>query len=352
MPRYAKRKSRKTTRKHSRKGSRKSVSRKRTYRHSKKRGPIRRLSRKRMRTGERADTFGATVMAAQVSDPGLLGMYRSIARSSGLSMMSTVNVPQHEPLPDIFNNHFTFISTQNNFAAAGAPAAILGNGLIEPFDIPTYGMNDPGRPAYVQELGALYQYYRVKSSTLHMRVVNTDPSQPVTAIIFPTLSPPATWAANYPTTLDEWIAFTGPHKTFTIGDCNSAKNWRDCVYTVSTSAIFNNDADVEDFAGTMPKGVGAGSNPLPSFLWYWGIIAFNADGTALTLSTVTFNVSVKYNTSSYQLYPSAEFSFDSPSLAPRTSALPTPPTHPTSAIPEDLEESIYVKVPKGSLKKV
>lgn len=265
-------------------------------------------------------------------------MYRGISRSGGQSGLSSVTIPDRHAVADIYNCHLRVVQTNISPAAGiGTALSLLGNGLVDPF----LGTGTP-EPAYFNELGQLYNYYRVKSSTLGLYVTNTSTDQPITAILFPTLSNPVQWALDYPTTLAGWAEFPGAYKRVVVGNANSAINYKKVHYEMGTSAIFNNMADVADFAAILPKGGTAGTNPNAPYLWYWGVYMYNADGSAVTPSTTQVSIIIDYSVSIYQ---PANQTADPGKVAAAPVAAEYKPFE------EDLEESVYVKLPKSALKK-
>lgn len=252
-----------------------------------------------------ADAHGAEFLANQLgltasktTNPALLSMYRSIARSSQ-SKISSVRIPGRQPIADVYKCHLKFSLDDEGMPASGTAQSFLGNGLIDP----SLGAGT-GNPAYVPNLGNLYAYYRVTGSRITVRVTNTDIAQPITVIVFPTLVPPVQWTVSNPIALNLWAESAQPYKVFNVGNANSSMNVKQLTYSMGTAKLFNSQADVEDFAGLMPGPISmTGSNPAAPFLWYWGIQCYNADGSPITAANVTYTLVLGYDVELYQPLP-------------------------------------------------
>jgi len=328
---------------------RKSVSRKRTYRRT-TRKPAARRSKKSVRKSAKprltSDVGGARFLAVTATDPTALGMYRS-AIQAGTSL-SAVRVKARTAIADVYTCKFKYCMDNWNPASGTTSAnALYGNSIV-----------DSGRGidnqncAYVAELGQLYLYFRVTSSrcTFHLDslIPPSDASaatQPIFAVMYCTIIPPASWPAALPTTLDGWVVSGIPHKTTNVLNTNTTRQLRSMSMYMNTSALFNSDASVEDFAGNMPNSIipQAGSPPASTFVWYWGLAYFNWDGTPATSDYLTVNVNIEYWTTLDGPVTAQDYT---PSAPPAESILPK-----KVDLIEDLEESVYVKMPKSALKK-
>jgi len=333
---------------------RKSVSRKRTYRRpTRKSGPRRskKSVRKSVKSRLPCDAVGARFLSATATDPNVLGMYRS-AIQAGTSLTS-VHVKARTAIADVYTCKFKYgIDDANILPGTNAANAFYGNAIVD-----SGRTLDNQNCAYVAELGQLYLYYRVTSSrcTFHLDslIGPSDPAvtatQPITAIMYCTIIPPANWTTALPITLEGWMVSGVPHKVITITNTNTDGQVKKMSMFMKTSALFNSDSSVEDFTGNMPNTIipQSGTVPAAAFQWYWGIAYFNYNGSAASVNDITINVSIEYWTTLDGPVTAQDYT---PGPAPDAESILPKKLEPVPIV-EDLEESVYVKLPKSALKK-
>lgn len=288
--------------------SKKKVSRKRSVKFSKKRGilkkrlstkrtykrkaPVRRFAKRRFtrfrpKAGV-ADSAGAKFLADATQDPAAGEMYRSIVASNA-SGLNKVRVRGKGTLPDVFDTKFKYSLVNNPLPDITGVRVFFGNSIIDP------GISiDTQDCGYVIELSNIYSYYRVTSSRCTVHCTNTSPDQYALVVLFKTIVPPVQWPTFLPQTLAAWNVTSVPHKMIklyskqTEGSMATVSDW------CSTSQIFNSDANNEDFSGNMPVGITPGTVPAPAFQWFWGLKAYNVDGTSTDPDSIIVNVDITY----------------------------------------------------------
>lgn len=237
-----------------------------------------------------ADIGGARILAATASDPSMLSMYRGMSRL-GASGLSKVNIKGRSSLPDVYNCKFRY--AQDGIVGPVGPTAIAvyGNSIIDPGRT-----TDSGDCAYVPELGALYLYYRVKSSKIQIHMQCAQAMTPITFVLFKTIIPPAQWSTTLPLTLEGWVTSDIPHKIKNVTTNNTDRQIAVLDDWCSTSALFNNNTDIENFTGLMPNTATGQSAAVPDvdYQWFWGITCFNYDGSTTTAGSLRFNTTITY----------------------------------------------------------
>jgi len=272
--------------------SKKRSSKKRSFKrrpYVKRKYPVKRVAGKYKRKSC-IDSAGAKFLVGSTEDPAVADMYKGMisANSSGLNK---VRVKGKSSLPDVFETTFTWMKTEQTVPVQPLSLTMYGNSIID-----SGGNMDTNDAAYVAELSNLYSYYRVTSSRCTLHLTNSSSTAEYICILFKTVVPVAQWATFLPVTLAGWAVSSVPHKMVKLYNKGVEGSMVKLTDWCSTSAIFNNATNVEDFTGDMPiLPATPGTVPVAPFQWYWGVQGCNVTGAPLDNdNTLLVNCEVTY----------------------------------------------------------
>jgi len=291
-----------------------------------------------------ADLEGARFLAEQ--DPSAT-LYSAMARSKlAKSKMTMVNVRGKAAIADVYNCNFKWASSPIPYLSSTNPY-YRGNTPIDPGDA-----SYTGNAGYVGQIGALYAYYRVKSSRFTIHVTNKS-DQPITMVMFATLIPPSQWGSGIPHTLAKWSVSTIPKKFLNVEQSSGSKNYASKSLYISVSSLFAGIIDEEDFSGNLPSVINTASTPDSSYMFYYGVTAYGTDGSDVTDNQVFISPSLTYYTQCYGPLPALEaLSEDIPDDTDDKPDEPVPPKPSRKkSVAPDTDDEGFVPVKKARFPK-